>query len=165
MFKHKPPRYCAYLLRCWQEQNLIQLGLAAWRFSLEDPHTGDRYGFATFEALMAFLHEKLIDERPGATELTTSIVGQCRQLSHQEECVLLSARNVGRTGLCALEDGQLLPQEPDLNIRVDGDPTTQPDEVEQHRPGMCQKKIIASGVVETMPSGEGGSENGPCEGH
>ena len=62
MLSHDPPRYCSYLLRCWQEQQLVHLGPAAWRFSLEDPHTGERQGFATFEALIAFLQEALSGE-------------------------------------------------------------------------------------------------------
>ena len=60
------PRYCSYLLRCWQEQSVIHLGTAAWRFSLEDPHTGERYGFATFDALMAFLRRILVPAQPDA---------------------------------------------------------------------------------------------------
>ena len=62
MLSHDPPRYCSYLLRCWQEQQLVHLGPAAWRFSLEDPHTGERQGFATFEALIAFLQEAVSGE-------------------------------------------------------------------------------------------------------
>jgi hypothetical protein len=61
MFKHDPSRYCSYLLRCWQEESVVHAGSAAWRFSLEDPRTGERHGFAAFEALMAFLHQTLID--------------------------------------------------------------------------------------------------------
>ncbi len=64
MFGHDPSRYCSYLLRCWQEQSLVHAGSAAWRFSLEDPHTGERQGFATFESLMNFLHQQLIDGQP-----------------------------------------------------------------------------------------------------
>ena len=66
MFKHNPSRYFAYLLRCWQEPSLVYLGPAAWRFSLEDPHTGQRHGFATFDALMVFFRNKLEDECSGA---------------------------------------------------------------------------------------------------
>jgi hypothetical protein len=68
MFTHDPPRYCAYLLRCWQEQSL---SLAAWRFSLEDPHSGERRAFATFEALVAFLEKELSDESPEAQAAQT----------------------------------------------------------------------------------------------
>ena len=60
------PRYCSYLLRCWQERSLRQSAAAVWRFSLEDPHTGRRRGFATFEALVAFLRQELWDEKADA---------------------------------------------------------------------------------------------------
>lgn len=56
------PGYCAYLLRCWQETSPVAAAAQGWRFSLEDPHTGARHGFASFEALMAFLHEQLRDD-------------------------------------------------------------------------------------------------------
>lgn len=49
--------YHVYLLRLWQQS---QFGSTArtettWRFSLEDPHSGERRGFANLEALVAFL--------------------------------------------------------------------------------------------------------------
>ena len=59
-----PPRYCSYLLRCWEERSDDPLSPHPWRFSLEDPHTGQRRGFATFEALVAFLRQELWDEKP-----------------------------------------------------------------------------------------------------
>ena len=66
MQRNQPPapRYCSYLLRCWQERSLRQSAASVWRFSLEDPHTGQRRGFATFEALVAFLRQELWDEKP-----------------------------------------------------------------------------------------------------
>ncbi len=65
MQRNQPPapRYCSYLLRCWQERSLRQSAAAVWRFSLEDPHTGQRRGFATFEVLVAFLRQELLDEK------------------------------------------------------------------------------------------------------
>ncbi len=56
-------RYCAYLLRCWQSSEGEKL---AWRASLEDPHTGERIGFATFDAAVDFLRERIqvMGERP-----------------------------------------------------------------------------------------------------
>ena len=59
MLKRDPSHYCAYLLRCWREP---EPSLSAWRFSLEDPHTGERLAFATFEALIIFLDRQLSDE-------------------------------------------------------------------------------------------------------
>jgi len=39
--------------------------MPGWRASLEDPHTGERIGFATFDAAITFLRERLytINER------------------------------------------------------------------------------------------------------
>jgi hypothetical protein len=48
----RPPGYRAYLLRCWREAT-------GWRFSLEDPHTGERRGFAGPEALVGHLEATL----------------------------------------------------------------------------------------------------------
>jgi len=49
-----PPRYQVFLLRCWEERS-ERPESAAWRFSLQDPGTGLRRGFASLEALLAFL--------------------------------------------------------------------------------------------------------------
>ena len=49
-------RYLAYLLRLWQ---VTDAGKLVWRASLEDPHTGERLGFASLEALIAFLGEQI----------------------------------------------------------------------------------------------------------
>jgi hypothetical protein len=50
-----PPRYRAYLLRFWEERGQLPAELATWRFSLEDPHTGQRTGFGDLASLIAFL--------------------------------------------------------------------------------------------------------------
>lgn len=46
--------YQTYLLRCW-----IEAGQHApdstWRFVLEDPHSGERVGFASLQAFVAFI--------------------------------------------------------------------------------------------------------------
>ena len=49
-----PPEYHAYLLRFWEERG-EQGASAAWRFSLEDPQTGQRQGFADLGSLTAWL--------------------------------------------------------------------------------------------------------------
>jgi hypothetical protein len=46
-----PPSYRSYVLTCWAEQGHDQ----TWRFSLTDPRTGQRCGFASLEALLAAL--------------------------------------------------------------------------------------------------------------
>lgn len=53
------PRSFAYLLRCWEEAPGAQSEAGAWRFSLEDPHSGVRRGFATLAALVAALEARL----------------------------------------------------------------------------------------------------------
>jgi hypothetical protein len=59
-----PPGYRAYLLRCWREAT-------GWRFSLEDPHTGARRGFAGPEALLAFLEVALDGGKAGGESRRT----------------------------------------------------------------------------------------------
>lgn len=55
--------YRAYLLRCWCEATMEAVETGALRFSLEDPHTGEREVFAGFEALVAFLRGELTPAR------------------------------------------------------------------------------------------------------
>ncbi len=59
---NRPSRYRAYLLRCWQERARQESQPAVRRFSLEDPHTGRRQGFATLEAVVAALQRELAAE-------------------------------------------------------------------------------------------------------
>ena len=49
------PRYRAWLLRCWTEWARDTEAPATWRYSLEDPHTGARRGFADLVTLVAHL--------------------------------------------------------------------------------------------------------------
>ncbi len=46
------PTYQSYLLRLWRADGD---GAPLWRAALEDTLSGERYGFATVEALAAFL--------------------------------------------------------------------------------------------------------------
>lgn len=72
----KPPSYCSYILRCWGESRAPEGGTPAKtiRFSLEDPHTGERFGFSGPEALIQFLQAKIggpegsVYERAGITD-------------------------------------------------------------------------------------------------
>ncbi len=50
-------RYLAYLLRLWQ---VSDAGKITWRASLEDPHSGNRQGFVSFEALIDYLQELVL---------------------------------------------------------------------------------------------------------
>ncbi len=48
------PPYHAYLLKVWREDdNAMPAG--AWRFSLEDAHSGTRRGFTDLDSLMVYL--------------------------------------------------------------------------------------------------------------
>jgi len=47
--------YRVYVLRSWQEGYTSSGAPAVWRFSLEDPTTRQRRGFADLAALMSFL--------------------------------------------------------------------------------------------------------------
>ncbi len=49
-------QYLAYLLRLWQ---INEAGELVWRASLEDTHTSERHGFASVDALIAFLWEQV----------------------------------------------------------------------------------------------------------
>jgi hypothetical protein len=44
--------YAAYLLRLWRERGG---GTTRWRASLQDPHSGERVGFANLEELFGYL--------------------------------------------------------------------------------------------------------------
>jgi hypothetical protein len=48
-------KYLSYLLRLWTVE---EEGEYVWRASLEVPHSGERYGFATLESLLTFLIEQ-----------------------------------------------------------------------------------------------------------
>jgi hypothetical protein len=56
-------RYRAYLLRCWEVRDERTDTSLSWRFSLEDPHTEARKGFANLEALIEFLQIELIEDQ------------------------------------------------------------------------------------------------------
>ena len=55
----KPPHYRTYLLTFWEERNGDPTESTVWRFSLEDPRTGQRRGFADLEALMDALEQDI----------------------------------------------------------------------------------------------------------
>jgi hypothetical protein len=46
------PRYHTFLLRLWEEAEN-----AGWRFSLENPHTGERIGFRSADELARYLRD------------------------------------------------------------------------------------------------------------
>ncbi len=54
------PKYLSYLLRLWR---VSQTGASAagdiWRASLESPHTGERWNFASLDELFDFLEAQI----------------------------------------------------------------------------------------------------------
>ena len=60
----KTSRYLSYIVRCWQEPSMhAGREMTVWRFSLQDPRTNQRRGFATLESLLISLQEELADEK------------------------------------------------------------------------------------------------------
>lgn len=55
----KAMNYCVYMLRFWQERGQGLDEEITWRWSLEDPHTGERIGFADCDTLFAFLTARI----------------------------------------------------------------------------------------------------------
>ncbi|CAG0953515.1 hypothetical protein GPROT1_00274 [Gammaproteobacteria bacterium] len=48
----KSAHYRSFVLRLWEDSDTH-----IWRFSLEDPHTGERVGMANLDALIEYLKE------------------------------------------------------------------------------------------------------------
>jgi hypothetical protein len=57
----QPPRYRSYLLTMWEERSRDPDAPVVWRFSLHDPHSGERRGFASLAALLAALQQEIDD--------------------------------------------------------------------------------------------------------
>lgn len=55
----RPPRYGAYLLRCWEVRSDRPGQPNTWRFSLEQAGTGKRRRFRDLHALVAHLEQEL----------------------------------------------------------------------------------------------------------
>ncbi|MEO7908489.1 MAG: SgcJ/EcaC family oxidoreductase [Roseiflexaceae bacterium] len=70
-FRAGPPLYRGYMLRFWQERSQRSTQVA-WRFSLDDPHTGGRRGFADLAALIAAVQCEM-DAAGALTESWASI--------------------------------------------------------------------------------------------
>jgi hypothetical protein len=54
----RPPVYRSYLLRFWEERGEAPAA-PVWRFSLEDPQTARRQGFASLSALTTWLQTEM----------------------------------------------------------------------------------------------------------
>ena len=57
----KPPHYRSFLITMWQERSRDKEIAVVWRFRLEDPHTGQRRGFANLKALIDALQQEMDD--------------------------------------------------------------------------------------------------------
>ncbi|HEY54508.1 MAG TPA: hypothetical protein G4N94_13745 [Caldilineae bacterium] len=62
------PLRFVHLLTMWCERPAQPGQPALWRFSLEDPRTRQRHGFADLEALTAFLRAQMAGGEPEAPE-------------------------------------------------------------------------------------------------
>ena len=59
----KPPRYRSYLLSFWEERSTDPDSPVVWRFSLQDPRTGQRRGFASLEEAVVFLQTEMVGKQ------------------------------------------------------------------------------------------------------
>jgi hypothetical protein len=57
-----------YLLTIWQERPASSEHAAVWRFSLEDARSGERWGFANLEQILAFLEKQMVVEGVSARD-------------------------------------------------------------------------------------------------
>lgn len=62
----KPLYYRIYLLTIWAEPGRHHESALMWRFSLKDPRTGQKQGFANLTELVIALHTNLIENHQGA---------------------------------------------------------------------------------------------------
>lgn len=54
----RPSRpYGSFVLTLWQAGNALPDGAPVWRYSLEDPHTGERIGFGHADEVAQFLRQ------------------------------------------------------------------------------------------------------------
>jgi hypothetical protein len=67
-YRERPPHRRYFLLACWEEGRDAHQGVSRWRFSLQDPQTGQRWAFQDLEALWVRLDRQLGGEEPGDEE-------------------------------------------------------------------------------------------------
>ena len=66
---YRSQHYRSYLLRFWLEHRENPKLPGMWRYSLEDPHTGEKLGFASLELLVAFLRRQTSEADPDPEDL------------------------------------------------------------------------------------------------
>ncbi len=81
--------YRAWLLRYWIEPTQKENDERALRFSLEDPHTGHRRGFANLKSFVEFLQAEVMmprehDEGPKSSHLGGEEHGESNRNKEQE---------------------------------------------------------------------------------
>jgi hypothetical protein len=59
VFLDEPPRNRSFILRLWEARSQSTEEPSTWRFSLQDPESDKRYGFADLEALVEFLRVEI----------------------------------------------------------------------------------------------------------
>jgi hypothetical protein len=57
----RPPRHRSYLLRCRETRGRHADCASSWRFSLQDPQTGEQQHFADLDSLLTFLQGRFGD--------------------------------------------------------------------------------------------------------
>jgi hypothetical protein len=57
----KPPRYRSNLFTYWEDRGREPDAPVVWRFSLEDPHSGQRHGFASLDELVTVLKQEMVE--------------------------------------------------------------------------------------------------------
>ena len=75
------PDYLSYLLRLWRMKG----SAAAWRGSIESPHTGERLGFGSLDELFAFLREQT-GAMPGTEEPKSPVEQRKGEVTVQGVC-------------------------------------------------------------------------------
>jgi len=65
-----PPQYQSYMLRCAETRGDDTDHPAIWRFSLQDPQSGEKQYFADLESLIAFLENAFSNSEALALNLS-----------------------------------------------------------------------------------------------
>ena len=106
----KAPRHKAFMLHMWEER-LEQVGQSsAWRFRLEDPHSGKVHTFADLNGVMSFLQTEV--KIKGAVEPSSGQAGLMQRLQRK----ILPLSDVELGGASA---GSAEPEPPDLDRAQD----------------------------------------------
>lgn len=71
MHEEKAKRYRTFLLRCWREGDTSANDGSAWRFSVEEI-LGERrrWGFGSFEGVVALLSDQLMEKARDAINVS-----------------------------------------------------------------------------------------------